>query len=173
MGTGTNQNNRPASLPEGTGAARLIVCERSARWALALRRQLAAAEVSVHETRNLAQCWDMLAEHPASFLVIELSLANADALLGRLVALRRHAAGAAVAVVADRSLQAWQWLLREAGAIHFVTSPREVAPLIGIACRHLAQAAQPPTNRDQQIWASLPWKQAAHLTEQDHPTGDQ
>ena len=52
--------------------ARLIVCERTGRWAVALRRELADAGVRVWETRTLADCWNELAESPASFVVLEL-----------------------------------------------------------------------------------------------------
>ena len=56
-----------------SAAARLIVCEHSGRWAVALRRELAEAGVRVWETRTLADCRKELAASPASFVVLELS----------------------------------------------------------------------------------------------------
>jgi hypothetical protein len=146
-----------ALLPAGTTAARLIVCETSGRWAVALRRELAAAEVRVHETRSLADCWTMLAESPASFLVVELSAGNSAALLQRMARLQREFPLARVAVVADRSLAGYEWLLREAGAVHFLCSPRQCGPLANLARRHLAQAPSPPRSLADRIWADLPW----------------
>ena len=55
---------------------------------------------------------------------------------------------ARLAVVADRSLAGYEWLMREAGAVHFVCSPRQVGPLAQLACRHLAQVPPPPAEPD-------------------------
>jgi transcriptional regulator with GAF, ATPase, and Fis domain len=65
-------------VAESAVPARLIVCERTGRWAVALRRELAEAGVRVWETRTLADCWTELAESPASFLVLELGADVAD-----------------------------------------------------------------------------------------------
>ena len=48
-----------------TSAARLIVCERTGRWAVALRAELAGAGVRVWETRLLDDCWNEMAKSPA------------------------------------------------------------------------------------------------------------
>jgi hypothetical protein len=148
-------------LPAGAAAARLIVCERSARWAVALRRELAAAAVRVYETRHLRGCWEMLSQCPASFVVAELSAGNVSDLCRQIGRLERDFPLARVAVAADRSLARYEWLIREAGAVHFLCSPRQCGPLAQLALRHLAQAPQPPRSLMQQIWASLPWAQQA------------
>ena len=57
---------------ENAAAARLLVCERTGRWAVALRRELAEVGVRVWESRTLDFCWNELAASPASFLVLEL-----------------------------------------------------------------------------------------------------
>jgi hypothetical protein len=148
-------------LPAGAAAARLIVCERSGRWAVALRRELAAGEVRVYETRSLADCWAMLAQSPASFLILEFTAGSGAALLPRIARLGRDFPLARVAVVADRSLADSEWLMREAGAVHFVCSPRQSGPLACLARRHLAQAPPPPRSLTEQIWAGLPWGKQA------------
>jgi hypothetical protein len=137
--------------------ARLIVSERTGRWAVALRRELAAAGVRVWETRSLADCWEELAASPASFVVVEVDR-NLVALLDHVARLPQTFPAARAAVVSQRSLADCEWLLREAGAVHYVCSPREVAPLARIACRHLAQGPSPPQSLTEQIWASLPWE---------------
>ena len=81
--------------------ARLIVCERTGRWAVALRRELADAGVRVWETRTLADCWSELAESPASFVVLELR-GDVAGLLALLARQPREFPLARVAVVADR-----------------------------------------------------------------------
>ena len=56
---------------DSTTAARLIVCERTGAWAVALRRELAALGVRVWETRSAAGCRVELLEHPASFVLLQ------------------------------------------------------------------------------------------------------
>ena len=142
---------------EGTAAGRLLVCERTGQWAGALRRELAASGVEIGETRSLAECWDALAASPASFLVVELTRAGAEDLLGRMVRRERDFPLAQVAVVAARCLADWQWLVREAGAVHFTCSPRQLSVLAELACRHLAGIPAPPQRLTDRIWAGLPW----------------
>lgn len=141
-----------------TNTAQLIVCERSAHWAVALRRELVHTGVRVWETRSLTQYWDALADAPASFVVVELTAAAADDLLRRMARLPREFPLVRAAVVADRSLADYEWLLRESGAVHFTCSPRQVAPLAETACRHLAQVPVPQQSLTERIWNSLPWE---------------
>ena len=144
-------------LAEGALPPRLIVCERSGQWAVALRRELARGDVRVHETRGLAECWQMLARCPSSFVVAELTDANVEALLDRLASRRRLFPLVRVAVVSDRPQAAYEPLAREAGAVHFAASLREAGPVARLACRHLDQAARPRRSLTESIWAELPW----------------
>ena len=57
----------------------------------------------------------------------------------------------------DKGPQFNEWLMREAGAIHFLCSPRRVGPLAQMACRHLVQVPPLQQNITERIWASLPW----------------
>lgn len=141
----------------GSHAPHLIVCERSGRWAVALRRELGEVECRLEETRVLADCWDRLAEHPASIVVLELSAGNAAALVDGLGRCERQFPGARVAVVAVGELQPYEWLVREAGAVHFVTSPRQLGPLAAVARRHWSQTPEPRRSLAERIWAGLPW----------------
>jgi hypothetical protein len=148
------------SADAGTAAqpapARLIVCERTGRWAVALRRELANSGVRVWETRTLDDCFSELADSPASLLVLELG-DDVAGLLDRLARRARRFPRARMAVVADRSRPDHQGLLREAGAVHFVASPRQVGRLARLACRHLAQVPPLQQNLTERIWANLPW----------------
>jgi hypothetical protein len=137
-------------------AAKLIVCERSGRWAVALRRELADAGVRVWETRTLADCRDELVENPASFAVIEFGR-NVGGLLRLLTSQPHRFPAARLAVVADRSQADYEWLMREAGAVHFLCSPRQAGLLARLACRHLAQAPAPQQTLAERIWSNLPW----------------
>ena len=67
------------------------------------------------------------------------------------------------AAVAARPLAHWQWLLREAGAVDFVVSPRRLGPLAQAICRHLASVPPPPQSLTERIWAGLPWEEEEGL----------
>ena len=143
-------------LPPGAGRARLVVCESSGRWAVALRRELAAA-VRIHETRSIDHCWQALADAPASFAIVELTGGNADSLLERMLRLGRDLPLCRVAVVTGRKLVGYQSLMREAGAVHFICSPRRLGPLADLARRHLDGAPEHQQGLIRQIWSNLPW----------------
>jgi hypothetical protein len=157
MTTQADSNSGALPLAEGQSLARWIVCEREGRWAVALRRESADQGERVYETRTIAECWEMLARWPASFVVVELTRSNARALLERMESAGRDFPQARVAVVAERALASCEWWMREAGAVHFVVSPREVAPLARIAVRHLKAAPRRKSSLTERIWAALPW----------------
>ncbi len=137
--------------------ARLIIAERSGRWAAAMRTELVDTGVRLWEAGPRPDLAEVVAEAPASFLVLELTAKNAPWLLDALAHLPRRWPGVRAAIVADRSLADWEWLMREAGAVHFLTSPRKLATLVDLACRHLAAAPAPRQTFFERIWASLPW----------------
>lgn len=150
-----------ALLPAGAEPPRLIVCERTGRWAMALRRELAGTDIRPRETRSLADAWDALTRSPSSFIVVELSAGNAPELLRRLERLGHDYPLARAAVVSHRRLAPFETLLREAGAVHYVCSPRRLPALADVLARHLAQAPAPPRGWAERVWAGLPWPRAA------------
>jgi hypothetical protein len=132
----------------------LITCEKRGTWAAALRREI---DCEVHETRAVAACWREISARPHSFLVAELTPENAELLIGRLADLGRLFPGAAAVVVAQRRLRRLEWLVREAGAVHFEVSPRRLRFVAEMARRHLASAPTADLAPTQRILASLPW----------------
>jgi hypothetical protein len=138
--------------------AKFIVCESGSSWAVGLRREAGTWPIRIHETRSLEECRQLLDASPASFLVIELPRAGLEGLLAFLARIARDYPWARPAVVAPRELAAAEWLLREAGAVHFVTSPRQLAGLIRTARRHLEAVPRPRSSPAEEIWMSLPWK---------------
>jgi hypothetical protein len=137
-------------------AARLLICEPSGRWAVALRRELADAGVRVWETRTLAGCGEEIGRSPASFVILQMS-DDVEGLLRFMTRLSREFPAVRLAVVADRSRQGYEWLMREAGAVDFVISPRQASRLARLACRHLAEVQPPQQSLTERIWAGLPW----------------
>ncbi len=145
-------------LPAAAKRPRLIVCERDGHWAVALRRTLAPQWGRILQTRSLPECWTELATRPASFVVVELTNENTDGLLDRLVRLQHQFPLARAVVVADRRLAEYEWLMREAGAVHFECSPRRSDIVARLAARHLAHAPVPAQSATQRLWAGLPWR---------------
>lgn len=144
-------------LPEGHDSPRLIVGEQTGRWALALQRHFSDSSPRIYQTRSVAATWEMLANWPTSFVVVELTRLNAEALLDRIVRRERDYPLAQVAVAADRELAGCEWLFREAGAAHYVTTLRNLGPLAQVARRHLAQVPRPRRTFTEEVWAGLPW----------------
>jgi hypothetical protein len=134
--------------------ARLITCEKRGSWASALRRHI---DFTVYETRALAACWREVTARPHSFLVLELTRENGELLVGRLNDLGREFPGAAAVVVTERHLRRLEWLVREAGAIHFEVSPRRLRFVAEMARRHLSAAPAADLTPTQRILESLPW----------------
>jgi hypothetical protein len=138
--------------------ARLIVCERTGRWAAALRRALVDLGVRVFETRSFDACREELITSPASFVVFELG-SDASPLLANITRQLREFPASRIAVAADRSQADYHALLCEAGAVFFLDSPRRIDVLAQLACRHLAQVPLPIQSLTERIWASLPWRE--------------
>ncbi len=147
-------------LPAAAKRPRLIVCERDGHWAVALRRTRAPESGRILQTRSLAECWAELATRPASFVAVELTNENRDSLLDRLVRLQHQFPLARAAVVADRRLGEYEWLMREAGAVHVECSPRRSDILAQLAARHLAHAPVPRQSTTERLWAGLPWRES-------------
>ena len=143
--------------------ARLIVCERTGRWAIALSRELRGCRTRAYQTRSLAECWDMLGEYRASFLVIEVTRSNLDVLLSRLPEIERRFPAARVAAVGNRAMAACEFLLREAGTIHFTTSERLLQAFAVAGQNHLKHVPKPRLSLVETIWDTLPWKGGAPL----------
>ncbi len=136
---------------------RLIVCERDGSWSVALRSELGETGVRVWECRSLTEAWAALVTTPAAFVIAEATRENLESLLRRMVWFSRDFPQARIAVVASRSMARFQWLVREAGAVHFLVSPRQLTSLAALVTRHLANVPPPPQSMIQRIWASLPW----------------
>ncbi|MCE9524898.1 MAG: hypothetical protein K8R36_02455 [Planctomycetales bacterium] len=148
-------------LPAGT----VVCCERSGDWAVAWRQTAARESLSLPlvETRSLVEAAESLAGQPTVFLVVELQVGNLERVVDLLRTLDRRYPQARAAVVAPRSLRASGGLMRELGVVDFVTSPRQLGPLVQAARRHAELLAGEGVAEDtdqtttERIWAKLPW----------------
>lgn len=147
----------------------LICCERSGKWAAAWRivsgRRARGAEsradIRLIETRSPIECIEAIRAAPSAFVLLELTASDCDRALELLLEISTRRRDVAAAVVAERSLKAYEWLARELGAVHFVVSPRELPPLVGMverfAERFAARQPPPELELEESVWASLPW----------------
>ncbi len=144
-------------ISERDDTAKCVVCELTGRWGVALRSELRDSGIRVSETRSFDECQATLDAAPASLAIVELTAENSLWLAETIVRERYAHPRLRIAVVADRAYAAEEWLMREAGAIHFLTSPRRIDLVAQIVHRHFAQIPPPQLSAVERIWASLPW----------------
>jgi len=141
--------------------ARLYTCERSNDIAAGLRRILGAAGPRVYELRSVAVVCEELAARPASVIVWQVRRSSLDELTEALHQQRRDYAASIGIVVGQRQMARYEWLLREAGAVHAVFAMRHLDQVVRIALRHLAMVPMPPGTWQDRIEQQLPWPGAS------------
>jgi len=141
--------------------ARLVVCEKSGRWAAALRRELSAVGPRVHETRHVDDAWHELRIARASFVVLEASRPRLAAVVHWLTQLGRVYPRARALIVGGAELEAAEWLLREAGALAVHVALADPAIVVRLARRHLAEFPSADRSWRQQCFDRLPWPAVA------------
>jgi hypothetical protein len=149
-----------------------IVCERTNRWAPALRIALPRSGpdyVSVSEVRSLAELSERIEETTNFVALVEVTRANLDAVLSWLATNSHGNNGAIIAAVDhDLSISAVSAALREAGAIDVFNSPRRLQSAIrlgGLAhaeATHHSRSSKPQVGQSLEAWARslLPWQAA-------------
>jgi hypothetical protein len=144
----------------------LIVCERTCRWASALRMAMLAAggPCRLRETRRLAELGAELAERPASIAAIEVHRENFATVLDWLPKARQQFTGARFVALTDRSLAEDRLtvadVLMEAGVDALAASPRRLHTVLNLVRQQakspaIVDESEPLTAR---VWASLPWQ---------------
>ena len=143
--------------------ARVVVCEKGNQWAVALRRALGPTGYRVVETRSLEECWRELGRNPASFVALELVPGNAEAVIRRLLDLGRRFHHAQAVVLAERGLESYEWVLREAGAIHVLCSPRNLSAAARLVNQYMQGVSEPALGVHETVWRKLPWADRAQV----------
>ena len=108
--------------------------------------------------------WQRLQGVKTAAVALELTAVRGEQVLTALVRLNREFSQVAVVVFAERSLAAWEGIVRETGAVHFTTSPRRLNEVAELAGRHAATLSErripseeETVSLEDQILASLPW----------------
>jgi hypothetical protein len=137
-------------------APRLIVCERTTRWAIALRAALAGPPRLV-ETRSLSQCAAELAQSPASLAAVETTGANLGLVLELLDHMsQRFPRARAVALIEPELLPA-AVLLREAQAIDVLAWAHEAPRVARLARRQFDLAPRRQLGLHELVAQRMPW----------------
>ena len=137
----------------------LIVCEPTGRWAAAISRLLPKTS-AVCQTRTFEDCRTELLAAPHSVVAVAVSVGNLLRALHYLSSCEREFPGAVSVALAERGASRYGSLLREAGAVHVVASIRELQSVADITLKQSARFPMPHT-ATQQMWAELPWADAA------------
>jgi hypothetical protein len=153
--------------------AEWIVCERTNRWAAALRVALSPEETMprIRETRRLAEIDDEIDSHPQAIVAVEVCRDRFAELLAWLTAARRRYPQMCCVALLDRSVlnrsilgdsQPVIGVLLEAGVHAYATSPRRLEAVLELGEQHLRIAGNQRQDSSfaDQVWASLPWQAA-------------
>lgn len=140
---------------------RLIVVEKTGRWAAALRRVAGRGALPLTEVRSLDQTERELGGHPAALVAIEVGVSSLVRVSSRLALWRNRFAGARFLLLAEPELAPLESALRDAGAVHVIYSTRELAATVRLIRRQLARTPQSAMTLEESIWARLPWSAAS------------
>lgn len=138
--------------------ARFLVCEKTGRWAVALRRERTGSLLRVYETRGFVECRRELERSPASFVAMELTVGNAARLADWIERVSRELPESRIAVLGQRDAALYEGLVREAGAICVTFSPRQLGAVVRMAEQCLAAAPEVEQTFREQVRKRLPWK---------------
>ena len=140
--------------------APVIVCEKTGRWAAALRGSLRQDRVSFVETRSLSQCAEALRASPVSLVAVEVTAPSLEPAASFIARACRSCPAARIVVLLDAEVNSAQPLLREAGAVEVLLSVGEMPALARLARRHLALVPPQKLGLRKAIAERLPWKRS-------------
>jgi hypothetical protein len=116
----------------------------------------------LRQTRGLGAAAAELAEAPTSLLALELTRQNFTGVLAMMSEIGRKLSRARIMILAERGLDDYEWLFREAGAVYFTSSPRELPGVANLVRRHFNRLPAPPAaSVAAQVWDTLPWSDGA------------
>lgn len=138
------------------GDAAVVICERGEAWVRTLSNLLKSADIAIRHCHTLRGCVTLVAEAPASFVVVELDPADPLPGMRMLDSLSRQFPSCKWAVVLGRN-EKLVYLAREVGAVHVATSILEAPQVADLVRRHLDRLPERATSVSEQIWSSLPW----------------
>jgi hypothetical protein len=152
----------------------LLICERTGTWAAALRRvdrsTIEQPPPRIVEARSLVECrkgfdGPSSADFAVAPLVVESTIGDLADLLDLLTVHVRRRPRVPRFVVGPLPSDDFELLLREAGAVDWIASPRGVDRIVQTLRRYDPSVAaprvsllEPPISLTDRLRASLPWR---------------
>jgi hypothetical protein len=140
-------------------AAKVVICETRGDWAALARRDLPGG-AAIAELRQVDEIWPQLRDARQAVVAIELCSGRGWELLASLRRLNHEFPRALAVVLAQRHLQNWEDICREAGAVAFIVGPRNIGDLVEII-RYRPQsewaAGDEHLPLEDRMLANLPW----------------
>lgn len=153
---------------------RLLLCEKSGRWAIGWKRALARSEWrGIQQVRSLMQCEQALVENPARIAAVEVTAENAEFALAALAAWRVRWPQCRTLALLTPPLEPWTPWLLDAGALAVATSTRDLPRLTRLVKRFAAEnpLTEPELPLREGIWRRLPWPAFASEAAPKSPPG--
>jgi hypothetical protein len=115
----------------------------------------------LRETRSLTELRETLREFPASFAALEIGAENVVAATEALWEFYERYPSGRAAVLAERGIATLERAVREAGAIEFIVSPRELDRILAAAKRHFSGLPRAMHALPEEVFRALPWRRHA------------
>ncbi len=138
----------PFPFDRDDSPTRLLVWEKSGRWAASLRRELGEATTRPIEIRSSRMLKDELGERPYSFVLIEAREDNAHRVLDALVHLGDHYPQAMLAVACEQVAPQYHDRFREAGAMDVILSVKDTPRIARVYLRFIEHVKKRGTGND-------------------------
>jgi hypothetical protein len=137
-------------------AARLIVRERSSRWVIPLRWSLKGTNIRADRYSDWEACFRELNLAPSSVVLAELAERIPVPWARVLANLSDRFPSACWIALGEPADAEAMWLARELGAVHTLTSTRDLTATVNLIRRHLLRVSKSTGNAREQIWERLP-----------------
>lgn len=140
--------------------AQLIICEKSGKWAAALRRELGPQHAHrLFESRLIQHCQEQLAASPCSIAALEQTWKNYDSVLLLIDRIQRQFPSARSIVLDTTGDSQLSRMTKIAGAIHIARSRLMLRHAARLALRHFARFPE-TSSQFEELVRRLPWKPA-------------
>jgi hypothetical protein len=138
-------------------ACRLILLEKTGRWAAAVRLAHAGRLPPLVETRSWADCSAAVRDWPRSLVAVEVTPGNLGAAVDWIVSAARSFPACRLVCLTTPELSPAELLLREAGAIDVIRSVLETPRLARLARRHDVRAPRQAQSLEEFVAERMPW----------------
>lgn len=134
----------------------IVVCEKSGEWA----RQFGRLGCSdrILETRSREDCLHAIQTHAGCLAAVEVDSEACQRAAKWVWTVQQRHRQTAILVMIPPGFDELGWCLREAGAVHVITSTLDLRRSKRLIKRHLRRIRELPLSLEERIWNNLPWR---------------